>query len=593
MTSVTWAEVPLTLDAGLLDETQVHDVWGSVVRAWESGESEQALNQAEALARARAEAGWPALYTASVQAETFSRSCLAAGRSECALRWADISVILAPVMGRSFRYRAWTYYQSGGDWGKIFSDLKKSWEVDLASKTAKSIALSRTGWLVSRGCWGFVFLLTLCITLKLTRSFGLVWRKWLPWLTGRAQIVASFTSILMPWIFGAPLLVSCAWIWLLSVLCERRATQLVVIGVFGLTSVLVWTEPLHYRTLNEASYGERWNERLRQTPEKRFLIPVTDLDTTTFRLAWSGERDKARSILEQAARLGELGPDAWTLLGILRADSLGLTASIDAFEEAISQEPAALEARFNKQRSHFALAQHQEAMAAYGVLKSLAPTLCAMWSDTAFERPPHGFVYPTIPLAQKPISLPSEGPIWRAEDVGSGALRSLSGLSRADGLRLLVSGGVLAIALIFLRRQLVSSRSCSDCGYMVEWSQLMWRPMLCARCLPYKLSGKQRTMWTWSHFKGVRRERFRLNFGRVLGLALPGFDHAWLGSPYIAVALMLPGAVAWMVLAGGLAWVEVPSVYRDSMMGVELIPAAGLLGATYLVSSFLRLQREQ
>ena len=53
MTSVTWAEVPLTLDAGLLDESQVHDVWGSVVRAWESGESEQALNQAEALARAQ------------------------------------------------------------------------------------------------------------------------------------------------------------------------------------------------------------------------------------------------------------------------------------------------------------------------------------------------------------------------------------------------------------------------------------------------------------------------------------------------------------------------------------------------------------
>ena len=125
ITSATWAEVPLTLDAGLLDENQVHDVWGSVVRAWESGESEKAWSQAEALARARAEAGWPALYTASVQAETFSRSCLAAGRSECALRWADISVILAPVIGRSFRYRAWTLYQSGGAWGKIFSDLKK------------------------------------------------------------------------------------------------------------------------------------------------------------------------------------------------------------------------------------------------------------------------------------------------------------------------------------------------------------------------------------------------------------------------------------------------------------------------------------
>ena len=81
ITSATWAEVPLTLDAGLLDENQVHDVWGSVVRAWESGESEKAWSQAEALARARAEAGWPALYTASVQAETFSRSCLAAGRS--------------------------------------------------------------------------------------------------------------------------------------------------------------------------------------------------------------------------------------------------------------------------------------------------------------------------------------------------------------------------------------------------------------------------------------------------------------------------------------------------------------------------------
>ena len=136
-------------------------------------------------------------------------------------------------------------------------------------------------------------------------------------------------------------------------------------------------------------------------------------------------------------------------LGYPSSGFLGLTASIDAFEEAISLEPAALEARFNKQRSHFALAQHQEAMAAYGVLKSLAPTLCAMWSDSAFERPPHGFVYPTIPLAQKPIGLPSEGPIWRAEDVGSGAVRSLSGLSRPDGLRLLVSGGVLAFALLF------------------------------------------------------------------------------------------------------------------------------------------------
>ena len=31
-----------------------------------------------------------------------------------------------------------------------------------------------------------MFLLTLCIALKLTRSFALVWRKWLPWLTGRA-----------------------------------------------------------------------------------------------------------------------------------------------------------------------------------------------------------------------------------------------------------------------------------------------------------------------------------------------------------------------------------------------------------------------
>ena len=37
---------------------------------------------------------------------------------------------------------------------------------------------------------------------------------------------------------------------------------------------------------------------------------------------------------------------------------------------------------------------------------------------------------------------------------------------------------ILGVALIFLRRQLVSSRSCSDCGYLVEWSQLMWRPML-------------------------------------------------------------------------------------------------------------------
>ena len=156
----------------------------------------------------------------------------------------------------------------------------------------------------------------------------------------------------------------------------------------------------------------------------------------------------------------------------------------------------------------------------------------------------------------KPIGLPSEGPIWRAEDVGSGAVRSLSGLSRPDGLRLLVSGGVLAFALLFLRRQLVSSRACSDCGYMVEWSQLMWRPMLCARCLPYKLSGKQRTMWTWSHFKGVRRERFRLNFGRVLGLALPGFDHA-AGQPIrrgcidAAGRSCLDGACWWACLGRG------------------------------------------
>ena len=247
--------------------------------------------------------------------------------------------------------------------------------------------------------------------------------KVLPWLTGRAQVVASLTTILLPWVLGAPLLFSCVWIWLLSVLCERRATQLVVIGLFGLSSILVWTESHHY-ALNESGYGERWNERLRQRREA--FSDLTDLDTTTFRLAWSGERDKARSILEQAARLGELGPDAWTLLGILRADSLGLTSSIDAFEEAISQEPAALEARFNKQRSHFALAQHQEAMTAYGVLKSLAPKLCAVWSDSAFQRTPHVFVYPTIPLALKPIGLPSEGPIWRADDIGSGALRSLS-----------------------------------------------------------------------------------------------------------------------------------------------------------------------
>ena len=45
---------------------------------------------------------------------------------------------------------------------------------------------------------------------------------------GRGQLHNDFDT----WIFAAPLLVSCAWIWLLSVLCERRATQFVVIGIW-------------------------------------------------------------------------------------------------------------------------------------------------------------------------------------------------------------------------------------------------------------------------------------------------------------------------------------------------------------------------
>ena len=84
----------------------------------------------------------------------------------------------------------------------------------------------------------------------------------------------------------------------------------------------------------------------------------------------------------------------------------------------------------------------------------------------------------------------------------------------------------------------------------------------------------------------------RLNFGRILGLALPGFDHAWLGNPVIAAALMLPAAVSWVVLAGGLLWIDVPSVYLNAMTGVEFLPAALVLAAVYLISSFLRLQRE-
>ena len=140
----------------------------------------------------------------------------------------------------------------------------------------------------------------------------------------------------------APFFACVVWVWLLAALCERRMTQVVVVGASVISGALLWSEPLHYRSLSDASsYGQRWSERLRLTPERRFTLPVTDLDTTTFRLAWSGERDKALGILEEAARLGELTPESWTLLGMLRADTLGLTSSIDAFEEAISLEPDA------------------------------------------------------------------------------------------------------------------------------------------------------------------------------------------------------------------------------------------------------------
>jgi len=587
------SQTPLTIDAGLLNETQVDEVWQDTLRAWKEGRRDAALNQASALAKARAEAGWPTLYTPSVQAEMLSRRCLLDKDLSCALEWAELAVALAPVSGRAYRHRAWSRYQADGAFGDILKDMRHSWRLDAESSTTLNIAITRVGWLVSRGSWAFIFVLTLCMALKLVRSLSLLWRKWTPWLTGRTQTIASFTVLLVPWVLGAPLFAGVIWIWLVSVLCERRLTQLVVVGACLVSGALLWVEPLHYRSVVDSTYSQRWAERLRLTPERRFDLPITDLSTSTFRLAWSGEREKALGILEEAARLGELNPNTWTLLGMLRADSRGLTSSIDAFEEAISLEPEALEARFNKQRSHFALAQHQDAMDSYNVLKSLAPELCASWSDSAFTRPPHGFVYPSIDLEASQAQLPTEGPIWRAEDLASGALQTFLGVSRSDGLRLSLAGVILALALIFLRRQLVASRSCADCGYMVEWSQLMWRPMLCARCLPYKLSGRQRTMWTWQHFKGVRRERLRLNFGRVLGLALPGFDHAWLGNPMVAVALMFPAAVSWVVLAGGLLWVNVPSAYMNAMTGVEFLPAAAVLATVYLVSSFLRLEREQ
>lgn len=590
---IAYADAPLTIDAGLLDETQVHEVWWSIASDWKNGREAEALSRAKELVRARAESGWPLLLTASVQAESFSDLCLRSQKRECAQQWADISVGLAPVSGRAHRHRAWVTYQTGGDFSQLLQDMRMSWELDYKSTSSQKVTLTRLAWLGTRGSWGFLLMITLCFALKLLRSLSLVWRRWLPWLTGRSQILASFTVVVAPWIFGAPLLVWVAWIWVLAALCERRTTQVAVLACYLLGGALLLVEPLLYQTIETSSYSQRWAERLRQTPERRFDLPITDLDTTTFRLSWSGQREKAKSLLEEGARLGELGPESWTLLGMLRADSAGLTSSIDAFEEAISADPEALEARFNKQRAHFALAQHQEAMTSYGVLKSLAPELCALWSDSAFERPPHGFVYPELTLANLKSIKPLTGPTWRADDVASGAIQTFLGVSRSQGIRVCLAGGLIALALFFLRRQIVSSRSCSDCGYMVEWSQLMWRPMLCARCLPYKLSGRQRTMWTWQHFKGVRRERVRLNFGRILGLIFPGFDHAWLGNPLIAMALMLPAAISWVALAGSLTWVSVPSVYLEAMTGLELIPASLVLAAIYLVSSFLRLQREQ
>ncbi len=592
-TTTSAADQRIAIDGGLLDETQVREVWRSTMTTWNAGQRDDAIETARKLASARAQSGWPALYTLSVQAELLSLSSLKNGDVTYAVQWADIAVDLAPVMGRAYRHRAWINYQLDGPWAKSVDDLFKSWHHDRSSKTAKLVAESRVGWLVSRGLWSFIFILNLCLILKLLRSLAVLWRRWLPWLTGRTQTFASFALVVLPWAIGAPLIVQLCWVFLLCTICERKKSQALVVVTMMLSAFLVWFEPYHYRPLTDASYTELWNERLRQTPELRFNLPVQDLDTETFRLAWSGERDKARALLEEAARQGDLSSEAWTLLGILRADEVGLKAAIEAFEAAVELKGGALEALFNKQRAHFALAQHQEAMVAYEDLRSIAADECAEWSDSASSRPPHGFVFPTLPLTNEKLELEQNGPIWRADDVASGAIRELLGVSREDAFRLFLAGIVFSIALTILRRHLVTARACSDCGFLVEWSQLMWRPMLCARCLPYKLSGKQRTTWTWEHFKGVRKERNRLNFGRILGLMFPGVDHAWLGNPWTAAALMIPAAVAWVVLAGGLLWVDMPSRFRLSMTGVEFLPAVGVLAMVYLVSSFLRLQREQ
>ena len=91
--------------------------------------------------------------------------------SRCAVKWADLAVALAPVSGRTLIATALGLIPNPGRFWDIFRRYATELEFDFrVLHDDGGYRDNEAGWLISRGIWAFIFLLTLCIALKAMRS---------------------------------------------------------------------------------------------------------------------------------------------------------------------------------------------------------------------------------------------------------------------------------------------------------------------------------------------------------------------------------------------------------------------------------------
>lgn len=207
------------------------------------------------------------------------------------------------------------------------------------------------------------------------------------------------------------------------------------------------------RDLFSAPYANELRALPEPTPNEQLVVAMRE--------TWSGNPDKALTILESQSGQGSLSGEFWVALGNARFRAGKKGEAIAAYNSALAASPTMVEAYFNLARAYYSITQHSSGAEAHARAVSLRHDLVSQ-----FEARLPG--YSDVIDPQMPFAATGGYQLWDLSNrpqIGDALWSTLGApLNRRNASLLALATLILLIILGALRERVRIAGTCRRCG---------------------------------------------------------------------------------------------------------------------------------